>query len=330
MYKIYADEKRIFLDNWNAAYGNKILHVLFLINLAEKKQRKPVMYKGSNLDSLFNFNFETIDIEELPVKKYYFIEKDSFYIQNSILKYLNFYYSIYNLNLDSVILNTYKSFLEKEYLLNNRILPNEEIKIRGLFWDYDLMPKKKIFDKYISIRPEITDYIENKYPNISDSNNVGVHFRGTDFNGFMGHLFPNGIKLDKDYYLQAIESIESKIGTNITYHLFSDSIDFLRPIFENKQVIIHNDSPIQDWVSLYSLKNVIQSNSSYCWTASLFNKEISLQPKYGLNYYLKSGSYPFGFMQNNSKVIESDLVVNQDKYYSYKFIAKRLINKVLK
>ena len=35
---------------------------------------------------------------------------------------------------------------------------------------------------------------------------------------------------------------------------------------------VENNSDIEDWLMIFLSKNMIQSNSSFCWTASLFNK----------------------------------------------------------
>jgi len=303
MYKIYADDKRIFLDNWNCAYGNKILHILFLIHLAEKTNRTPVMYKNSNLDNIFNFKFDTIDVKDLTVNDYFFIEKDSFYIQNKFLRFFRMDYRFYDKNLKSVIVKHYRDFLEKRAFLNSK-LPNKDIKIRGHFFDYELMPNLEIFNKYLEIKNAIVDFIKEKYPDIESEKSVGVHYRGTDFSSHMRHLFPKGVQLDKDYYLLAIEKIENKLGRDIVYHLFSDDLEFLKEVFKGKNIVIHNDKAHEDWVAIFLMKNVIQSNSSFCWTASLYNKNVSIQPKDGYNYHQGTGSIPYGFHMKNSILIE--------------------------
>jgi hypothetical protein len=300
--KIFSDDKRIFMDNWNSAYGNKILHILFLIHLAERTKRRPVMYENSNLDNIFNFKFETIDIKDLTVEDYYFIEKDSFYIQNNFLKYFRMYYRFYDKNLDSVIAKHYRHFLERKEFLDST-LPNKDIKIRGHFFDYELMPNFEIFNKYLEIKSEVINFIKEKYPDIENKKSVAVHYRGTDFKGFMSHIFQKGLQVDKDYYLLAIEKIESSLGKDITYHLFSDDIEFLKEVFKNKKIVIHNDKAYQDWAAIYLMKNVIQTNSSFCWTASLYNKNISIQPKNGYNYHQQTGCIPYGFNHKNSILI---------------------------
>ncbi len=304
MQRIFADKNRIFLDNWNSAYGNKILHILFLINLSEKKQRKPIMYRESNLNDIFEFKFELVDPRSIHFKSYFFEEQDPFYIQNKILKQFGLNYEFFNKNLNSVITKHYQSYLERKYLLDKQKMPVNDITIKGHFFDYDLMPTFNIFNKYISLRKELVLYIREKYPNIEAEKSVAVHYRGTDFSTHLKHLFPRGIELDKHYYETATEKTESLIGKDITYHLFSDDIGFLSNIFKRKKTVIHKDKANLDWIAIYLMKNVIQSNSSFCWTASLYNKFISIQPKDGYNYYQSNGSIPFGFHHKNAILID--------------------------
>jgi hypothetical protein len=304
MNKIFADKKRIFLDNWNSAYGNKILHVLFLIHLSDIKNRKPVMYSRSNLDNIFNFKFETIDLSEAIISNYYFEERDPFYIQNFFLKLVGLNYRFPNKNLDSVIKKHYSDFNDKMNFLYAEKLPDYDIMIRGHFFDYDLMPSFEIFNKYISIKDDLLNFIKDKYKDIEDDNSVAVHYRGTDFSTHLNHLFPSGIQVDREYYGKAIQKVENLLGSDVIYHLFSDDMNVLKDIFLGKKVVIHDDEAHIDWVSIFLMKNVIQTNSSFCWTASLYNKNISIQPKDGYNYHQGTGSIPYGFHQKNSILIE--------------------------
>ncbi len=303
MNKIFADKHRIFLDNWNAAYGNKVLHLLFLLNLCERKNKLPAMYKGSNLDDIFEFKFELVDLENIKIKDYFFEEKDSFYIQNKILKSLGLNYKFFNKNLNSVIINHYRDYLERKNLLDVLEIPNHDIMIKGHFFEYALMPSFDVFNKYISLKKDLVLYIRNKYPDIEDDKSVAVHYRGTDFSTHLQHLFPIGIQVDKPYYEKAVEKVESLLGDDVTYHLFSDDIEFLKEIFKGKKVVIHNDKANEDWIAMFLMKNVIQTNSSFCWTASLYNKSVSIQPKDGYNYHQNNGSIPFAFHHENAILI---------------------------
>mgnify|MGYP006910206572 CR=1 FL=1 len=308
MSNIYADINGVFLNSWNRSYGNKILHILFLINLCEKHTRVPIIYSGSDLDDIFNFKLKTILPVELNEKKYFFEESDSFYIQNKYLKLLGLNYKFFNKDISSVIINSYRSFLERNFLLEQADIPESGAMIKGHFFEYNLMPKLEIFNKYISVREGLVTYICDKYHDIKSEKSVAVHYRGTDFSAHLKHLFPKGIQVDKFYYERAIEKVESLLGNNVTYHLFSDDINSLKEIFKDKNVVVHNDSASEDWVAIFLMKNVIQTNSSFCWTASLYNKVVSIQPQDGYNYHQNNGSIPFDFHHKNAILIRSNTV----------------------
>lgn len=304
MNKVFADKHRMFLDNWNAAYGNKILHLLFVLNLCDKRHKVPVMYKGSNLDDIFEFKFNVIDLESNEIKEYYFEEKDSFYIQNKLLKFFGLHYKFFNKDLNSVIKRSFHDYIEKKELLHTQKIPKNDIMIKGHFFEYDLMPSYEIFNKYISLRKDLVSYVRNKYKDIEDEKSVAVHFRGTDFSTHLKHLFTKGIQVDKQYYEKAITEVESLLGVDVTYHLFSDDIDFLKNVFQGKKIVVHDDKANIDWIAMFLMKNIIQTNSSFCWTASLYNKRVSIQPKDGYNYHQGTGAIPYGFHHTNSILIK--------------------------
>ena len=182
-------------------------------------------------------------------------------------------------------------------------LPQKDIMINGLFYDYELMPTYEVFKKYISIHNELLTFVREKYQDIESEQSVAVHYRGTDFSTHLSGLFRKGIQVDRDYYIRAIEKTEQHLGTNVVYHLFSDELSFLEDVFKDKKVVIHDDEAKVDWVSMFLMKNIIQSNSTFSWTASLYNKKFSIMPKDGLNYHQSNGSVPFGFHHDNAILI---------------------------
>jgi hypothetical protein len=311
VYKIFADYERIFLDNWNHAYGNKILHILFLVNICEIKKRLPVMYKGSNLDALFNFKFETISISTAMRSDYYFVEPDPFgamivRLAGKIKVYFKPDFlldKVADFLLDKVVAAARDAHLIEIDFLRNAILPQRDISIKGHFFEYELMPSIDVFNKYISIKNSVIEKIKNKYEGMTHKNSVAVHFRGTDYDSHLRHVFKSGIGLDRDYYKKSIDFVEAVLGDHVVFHLFSDDLDSLVNIFKHKKIVVHNDDAVHDWASIFLIPNVIQSNSSYCWTASLFNKVLSVQPHHGHNYHRRNGSIPFGFAHANAHII---------------------------
>ena len=196
--------------------------------------------------------------------------------------------------------------MEEINLLYEKKIPIQDVAIKGHFFEYNLMPSKEVFEKYLRIKEELIQAVIYKYKDILSENAVAVHYRGTDFAGHLKQVFPLGIKLDKDYYEKSIALIEDKLGKDVVFHLFSDELDVLREYFKGKKVFLHTDSASMDWVSLFLMKNVIQSNSSFCWTASLFNKNVSIQPADGYNYHCGGGAVPYDFVHGGALVIKKE------------------------
>lgn len=306
--KIYANKERMLLDNWNGAYGNKILHLLFLINLAFKNNRRPVMLSGTNLDNIFKFSnkFDFVNIKQYPKNlSNFFLEIDSFYrayfpfnLPSLANKYLE-------KSLGKVLINAKRNYIAESKLLSLESLPEKDGYIKGHFFEYELMPSKQIYEQFLSPKIEIIEFINNKYPTIFSAGSVAVHLRATDFDNHLRDIFKFGIALDDSYYEKAIEKMQAILGNdNIEYHLFSDDPARISKIFSNHKFVLHDDSPEIDWVAINLMTKVIQSNSSFCWTASLYNKDISIQPDCGYNYYEGTGSVPYNFQHKNSLTIK--------------------------
>jgi len=52
---------------------------------------------------------------------------------------------------------------------------------------------------------------------------------------------------------------------------------------------------------MFLMKNIIGCSSSFSWTASLYNKDLVIQPEGGYNYYHSGlGSVPYGFKMPGS------------------------------
>lgn len=299
MYKIYADYKRVFSNQLHEHLGNKLLHLFYLITLCDKTNRKPVVFSGSNLDKLFEYltTMEVLakgqDTELLFVEQSCYLEPNRF---ERILKIKK------NQSLIDLGVRSYKQFLT-EYEFLNSSLPNIDFAIRGHFWHSNLMPTKEVFERYFKIKQELIDFVLNQYPGINTNTAVSVHYRGGDFHHHKEDIFKKKIALDMSYYKKAKRIIKEKYD-NITFHIFSDELERILPIFEEENIVIHKDDAFTDWVGLYLSKNVIQSNSSFCWTAALFNDGTSIQPKYGHGYNDKKCSVPYGFIHENSIIID--------------------------
>ena len=202
-----------------------------------------------------------------------------------------------------------KKSKEQFFVANNfkkNFVYSKDSFVRGNFWHYNLMPKQDVIEKKISFNKELINKIKNKIPEIDSKDSMIIHFRGKDFKNHLRNYFRKGIKLNKIYYFKAINTLFEKFGKNFQFILFSDEmetlVDYLKDFKINLR-IIDDQSPLEDWLCLMLSKNIIQSNSSFCWTASLFNKVISFQPRYGYGHNDNFGPIPHGFYMKNSKII---------------------------
>lgn len=291
--RIFADTGRLKFDSWNQALGNKIQHLLFVINYADKQNIKPCVSVDSNLDRLFDLSVlkEFVDDDHYKSIPLVYAEEDAFRT-NRLNKYLKFLFR--DSRLRESLKRSYDEYLVEEKLLETRF-NYPSIRMIGHFWHYDLMPDLSIFKKYCPVRKEIIEKVKLNYPSLESTKSVAVHYRGTDFKKHLRQIFKEPICLPASYYLAGLRKMEEKLGEDIEYHLFSDEMDFLTDIFKNKKVIVHKDDLYTDWCALFLSKNIISSNSSFCWTASLYNKSNLVQPKGGYNHSDPEHPVPYGF-----------------------------------
>jgi hypothetical protein len=305
--KIYADPTTMFFDTWNASYGNKLTHVLFLVNLCERHARVPVMYQGSVLDRVFEWGGLVMEAPDAaPAIEIAYDEGQPFAKAGSLYSLLGLEKRIPERNLAAVLGNYYRLHLEQTALLSRAQFPGAvNVRIKGWFFDYGLMPSLETFDKAMRPRRELIEFVERKYPSLRGPRSVAVHLRATDFQYHLRNVFPEGIVLDDHYYREAMRCVEDRMGSDVEYHLFSDDMPRLQRLFEGKRCVPHDDPAPMDWVAMFLTRNIIQSNSSFCWTAALYNKSLSIQPSGGYNYHCGIGSVPYGFAHRGAVLIES-------------------------
>ena len=160
--------------------------------------------------------------------------------------------------------------------------------------------KKDVLFDYINIKKDIIDNLKKKYPDCENEDTLCMHFRATDYQDHLVEFFHKGIKLPKTYYINALEKINYKNFKKI--YCLSDNIYEFKKMLKDvkyfeKLHFVENNSDIEDWLMIFLSKNMIQSNSSFCWTASLFNKLKTIQPFNGYNFYDNRENYsiPYDF-----------------------------------
>ena len=157
MYKIYADYNRTFSNPLHTHLGNKIQHLLYLINVSSMNNRKPVVYSGSNLDNIFEFTDNTEILDKHKETDILFIEESAFVEQTFLQRLLK---QLPNQTIIDVSTKSYKQYLEEKEFLHTD-LPNKDFMIRGHFWHYDLMPTHEIFKKFMVIKNDLFYFFLN-------------------------------------------------------------------------------------------------------------------------------------------------------------------------
>lgn len=313
MLNIYSDFHKINNTDGKLYLGNKLLHIFFLINLASKFNLKLKIPKNSNFDNLLFLieNKNYFNYEEFKKIKLGFKEESVFskYNSESLLTfYLNNLIDFFK-NKESIKSElkdkSFKQF-QNAKIFSEKLLLNDDFYVSGNFWHYDLMPSQNTILNYITLNKDIINKIKKKFPDIESNNTVAIHFRGRDFNNHLRTYFKNGIKLERKYFEKAINIFTQKFGKDYKFYLFSDENETLSEYltdFNLEKIVVTNQSAVEDWISIMLCKNIIQSNSSFCWTASLFNKQISIQPKNGYGHNDNFGPIPYGFYMKNSIIL---------------------------
>ncbi len=276
MKNIFLNPNFLSANGPNASFGNHMLHLMFCLNLSEKQNLNLKIPIDSNLDKVFD------------LKKY----KQS--IPNDIV-------SIFSESF-SDDLNTYKAQDESNLINSINLLYNNSINfptnsiLSGWFYNCPLYPTKKIFDKLI-IKEDIKNYIYNKYGNLFENDSISMHYRGTDFQHYYAKL-AGDIRLNLKYYIECLENMIINYPWIKNVNIFTEdqsfieNLNFLKQKFPNLNFLYINNEFYIDWLCLFFSKNIISSNSSFCSSASAYNKLVIYQPD---KYMLKNTNYNFSF-----------------------------------
>ena len=300
---VIADSRRLAAARSNTALGNKICHLLFLISLCERHNAKLAVPIDSNLDEVFDL--QAHKRRDLPAGgdvQCVFVEKSAFRPRSRLGLWLLKHGVKFHQSIADAVRRSREQF-EGELAFLARRLPAGAVSVRGHFWHYPLMPSQTAFERYAPLRTDVRERVLRQYPDLDRDECVAVHLRESDYRTHLRHVFGRSIMLDDDYYHRAIDAVESQLSKPLRYHLFSDNPERIARIFRGKDSVLHRDPAAVDWTALHLSRNVIQSNSTFCWTACLYNKQFSIQPAGGYNYFDGSGDIPFGFRMPFSRVI---------------------------
>tara|TARA_B100000575_G_scaffold40045_1_gene27601 strand:+ start:6473 stop:7411 length:939 start_codon:yes stop_codon:yes gene_type:complete len=308
--KVFLDYNKIFNQDNKLYLGNKLLHAFFAIKLASKWNIKLIFPKNSCFENLFKIKKKYI-LKNYKKPNLNYSESSAFEIyrsSNIISFYFNFlksYIFTEKYKLKKIFQDSKKQYLENSKILKNKF-SEKDFYIKGNFWHYNLMPSSYEIKKYLIIKDKFKKKIKRLFPDLTKKNTIVVHLRGGDYKNHLNNYFNKTILIDKEYYQKSINFFKKKIGKKAKFYFLTNDINLLNKYLDGIQIekkIIKGYDAYFDWVCLMLAKNIIQSNSSFCWTASLFNKINSTQPKNGYAYNYKIGPIPFGFYMKNSKII---------------------------
>jgi hypothetical protein len=277
--RIFTSNEHLLVNGPNQSFGNHLLH-LFSVYYVSKKLNIPFKIScNSNLDNVF----ELSEFREDGNPKIAFNE-------------------LFGGNVDEYHEKELQNYNFFEDINKSLINIETDFQLKGWFWNSKLLPDKTFFDTF-KIKKHLLEQITKK-DFIYNSNALVVHYRGKDFKT---HTVSWGdIRLKEDYYKACVEDFLTKNPlTKII--LISDDLDTISQYFKsftNIEVVLESNDYIIDWLILLFAKNLICSNSSYCYTAGWFNKKIVYQPaKFFTRYLNTEKHFPPNPYYNNSIIL---------------------------
>lgn len=159
--------------------------------------------------------------------------------------------------------------------------------INGNFWHADLFGDKDEYREFFTIK-------EN--PKILPSDGVIIHHRGTDSKTHLRQIYKNGICLPTEYYSSAIEIAKKQLGNSVKFYVVTDDPKDALDIIPKFCYTLIDTTPSHAWLAIHYANHIICSNSSFCWTAALWNKGTKIMPSGGYNHnHPGTGVVPAGF-----------------------------------
>lgn len=279
MNTVYTSTSHLLMHGPNQSFGNHMLHIFYLYHLAKKRNFNFKISANSNLDNIFDLS-----------------EFKSNYPNNIVC----LYDEMFGGNPDEFGKKENLNFVQLYKILNEKDFKfPENFYLKGWFWHHQFIPPYTIF-KDLKLKKENIDLVIKKYNNFLGNGGAVLHYRGTDFKN---HSIGWGdLRLSLDYYEKSLYFLKKTKNINKCL-IVSDEPNYIVDNLKNIGVDFEISDEIYfiDWIILFLSKNIICSNSSFCWTASSFNKEICIQPKgFFLHNINKKDVFPPNVYYNNS------------------------------
>lgn len=262
----------------NQSFGNHILHLFGCWKISKKLGLSLSINCNSNLDELFILDKFKNKSDSDPILIY--TEKHGGNLEDHVKKEIenNIFFS--------------------ELLNGNMEIP-DSFCIKGWFWNSIFLPGEDIFED-ISINPELINMTIEELPFIKEDSCLVIHYRGTDFSN---HSIGWGdLRLKSEYYEKCISDFIEKNSIEKIVIISDDNPDFLIDLCKkySKKIIFNRNNYIIDWLSILLCKNLICSNSSFCYTSGWYKKNNIYQPNKFFTRYIKTDlHYPvFPYYEN--------------------------------
>lgn len=181
---------------------------------------------------------------------------------------LNYEKLFYHLNADHPEKDVKYYYLEPKFTYSP-IPYRPNMLIRGWFQsDKYFRHHEKEIQELFAPRPEIVDYLHQKYAHIiGDPNTVSIHFRSYDKEDPGQKVY---IKCSMEYYQQAIK----KFPQDAHFIVFSNDIEWCKANFPNiprRFTFIEGEVHYYDLYLMSMCKHNIIGNSSFSWWAAYLN-----------------------------------------------------------
>lgn len=297
--KYVQGSSKIFdVNTWNGSHGNKLLNLFAVAKFADLHGLRPIVpesYSSPFVD--FTEYWITVDRK---IQCQTIQDPDPF----DLGRMLNFTARRFGKVID------FSRFAIANIKFNKQVVakrffefPASSIELCGFFFDADYQIDQRIFNKYFIPKYDIED--THLKETLSVSNDICiVHVRGTDFENHLRWAYPNSICLSRNYYSEAINLIRRVAGKPLKFWVVTDDMLHARRVLSGLECkFIDQGSAVLDWHLLRKCHYRIESNSSFCWTASSCNSNaISIFPKYGYGR-LRDVQYPSQFKYENTSTL---------------------------
>lgn len=170
----------------------------------------------------------------------------------------------------------------------------KQIYLQGLWKDekYFKNIRSIILGKFTFIR-ELSPDNNLLLSDMQQSESVSLHVRRGDYisNEFYRNIVGNVCSYQ--YYLNSLNYLEKKLGTDLSYYIFSDDIAWVKANFDfledRKVVFVQNNTGVNSYIDMQLMSNCkynIIANSTFSWWGAWLNNyedKIVIAPKMWYN-----------------------------------------------